>query len=83
MSDIFLLGITNGEACPDLVPGEWPGPCYDCLSSPSSGCPSGTSVSLSVLGKMKIWRVKFLAKVAHTIVTVVLNIPTPVRMTLR
>ena len=33
------------------------------------------------MGKMTIWRVKCLAKVAHTIMTVVLNIPTPVRMT--
>ena len=33
------------------------------------------------MGKMTIWRVKYLAKVAHTNVTVVLNIPTSVMMT--
>ena len=33
------------------------------------------------MGKMTIWRVKYLAKVAHTNVTVVLNIQTSVMMT--
>ena len=34
-----------------------------------------------LMGNMTIWRVNYLAKVAHTNVTVVLNIPTSVMMT--